>query len=149
MLQLFPEKYNNELDLAKSKLVTVSSDSPLDSIVFLDRLPVHFKSRSGYVYFFKCKHKKEDNSWKLASVGIFPFDLKKLNASIKNNSAGDDDYDFTDKPDTRLNNSEPIKVQLEKALKKLEYSRRKSASMFYNDDGFANFDFQKMVDIKE
>jgi hypothetical protein len=44
-------------------------------------------------------------------------------------------YDFTDFTETKIEADEPLAKQLDKALKKLLYSRRNSARKFYDDDG--------------
>ena len=44
-----------------------------------------------------------------------------------------DSFDFTTLTDTRINPEEPVNGQLQKLLKRLLYSRRKSAREFYGD----------------
>jgi uncharacterized protein YbaP (TraB family) len=131
----FPASYNNHTDLARSMLMNeVSYDTP-DSIVFLERLPAQHKGKSGFVYFFKYKLKKEDNNWKIASAGLIPSDPKKF--EFDGIAQNDDEFDFTAMTVTRLTTDQPVKEQLQKELKKLLYSKRKSAEQFYkveNDD---------------
>jgi hypothetical protein len=40
-----------------------------DSVLYLDRLPVEYKGKKGFVYFLKVKPKKDDGFWKIATVG--------------------------------------------------------------------------------
>ncbi len=144
-LILFPVAYNNHLDLAKSFLVFGKPYDKPDSIVYLDRLPASVKNKSGYVYFFKYKQKKDDIGWKLASVGLVPKDESNFevldNNDIKSKNLSSllagfrlsDKEDFTDFSSTRITDEEPLKNQLIKQLKKMLYSLHKSAKQFYHD----------------
>ena len=78
MEQKFPSAYNNHIDLAKSKLLDKKSYDKPDSVVYLDRLHTQAKNKKGFIYFFKYKNKKDDASWKIASVGLVPEDAKQF-----------------------------------------------------------------------
>ena len=111
-----------------------------DTIVYIDRLPATVKEKKGFVYFFKYKSKKEDITWKLATVGLVPndprqFEYEENNATTEydEDRTGYDSFDFTRLTDTRINTDEPINSQLQKLLKRIMYSRRKSAREFYGD----------------
>ena len=141
-LEKFPAKYNNHIELGESALASRASYNRPDTIAYIDRLATTFKGKKGFVYFFKYKNKKEDVSWKLATVGLVPTDPRLFEFEEKNNLvAADDDedrsdyesLDFTNLTDTRINPDEPLNAQLQKTLKKLLYSRRKSAREFYGD----------------
>ena len=142
-LNLFPEKYNNHLDLAKSKILGFKSYDKPDSIVYLDRLPATQKSNKGFVYFFKYKQKKDDDIWKIATVGLVPEDPKKFefeenddsrqNAKFYNYDDGTDS-DFTALTDAKLKDDEPIADQLNTVLKRLLYSSHRSAKEFYDKE---------------
>lgn len=134
MLNRFPEKYNNHIDLAKSELMYVTNYSKPDTIVYLDRLPVQEGERKGFVYFFKYKQKKDDNNWKLASVGMVPEDPKKFMFEKKETPFNVNRYDFTEAKETKLDDEIPVKEQLKKALKRMQYSKRNSAAEFYRDE---------------
>jgi uncharacterized protein YbaP (TraB family) len=133
---LFPAAYNHHVDLAKSKLLGMTNRyAKPDSLVFIDRLPAQCKDGgAGFVYFFKYKQKKADNSWKLASIGLVPADPKRFEFGTKKTSGDDDPCDFSEITETRLKTNEPIKDQLVKALKKLQYAKRNSAVQFYSTD---------------
>ena len=126
----------NQVALAKSKLFNVSSSySKPDSLVYLDKLPVQLKERSGFVFFFKYKNKKDDNVWKIATVGIVPNDPKKLEfEAIPGNYWQKRQYNFTEFTNTKIDAEIPVKDQLKKTLKKMLYSRRNSAAQFYKDE---------------
>jgi len=143
-LRYFPAKYNNQLDLAKAKLLDSKSYGRPDSIIYLSRLLTEFKSQQGYMYFFKYKEKRDDLSWKLATVGLLSkdarkFEIKDTNFSFTelifqgNNLNYQDKYDFTSFTNSKLKEDEPLSQQLNQALKKMLYSRRQSAKEFYND----------------
>jgi hypothetical protein len=89
---MFPAKYNNHLDLAKSCLLDKKSYGKPDSVVYLDRLHAEFKGKKGFIYFFKYKTKKDDLSWKLATVGLTPEDPKQFEFKEENRSNTTFDY---------------------------------------------------------
>ena len=142
----FPVKYNNHLDLAKSSLLDKKSSAKPDSLIYLDRLPAEFKGRKGFIYFYKYKAKKDDLSWKLATAGLTPEDPKLFEYEDNNpiglarfdysflHSARHKPYDFTGFTDTKIEEDEGLSKQLNKALKRLLYSHRKSAKEFYDDN---------------
>ena len=142
---MFPALYNNHLDLGKSSLLDKETSGKPDSIVYIDRLGAEYKQKKGFFYFYKYKSKKDDLSWKLAVVGLVPEDPKQFEFedSVKLNipdfnyalfsSFDYNQYDFTDFTETKIEQDVPIGSQLNKALKKLLYSRRNSARKFYVD----------------
>jgi hypothetical protein len=133
-LSLFPEPYNNQLAIARSQLLSAQSYNKPDTIVFMNKLPLQYKDRSGYVYVFKYKEKKEDNSWKLGTVGLLPKDEAEYEFKDKDEKKEEAQaYDFTDITGTKLAAETSEKEQLQKLLKKLLYSKRKSAAQFYTD----------------
>jgi len=138
-LKFFPSKYNNKLDLAKSKLLTAKPYGKPDSIAFLEKLPTQIKSKEGDMYFFKYKDKKDDAAWKLAYVGLISRNPKQFEVLAQPGSSkskvdddDSDDYNFISFTDTKLNENRPSAQQLNAALKKLVYSHRKSAKEFYD-----------------
>ena len=118
-----------------------------DTMVYVDRLPVQHKDRSGFVYFFKYKQKKDDNFWKLASVGIVPADAKKFEFDEQLNYYEEKQFDFTETKDIKLDEETPIKDQLKKALKKMQYSKRNSAAEFYSDEEKDGLNMFRMIDF--
>jgi uncharacterized protein YbaP (TraB family) len=142
---IFPSQYNNHLDLAKSKVLAGKVYEKPDTLVFIDKLPAEVKGRKGLIYFFKYKTKKDDASWKLATVGLVPedpklFEFKEEGKKNKQYTFRYDDYspaswhDFTGFSDTKIKVDEPISSQLNKELKRMLYSRRKSAKEFYEKE---------------
>jgi hypothetical protein len=150
MIDKFPAEYKNQQDLSKSKLFSTSYYSKPDSLVFIDSLPASLKNRKGFVFFYKYKTKKDDLSWKLATAGLMSQDSNPFNYDDDEDYEDDDDdvgvtsimpvwnfsrdenkIVFTEFTDEKIKDEVPVKEQMEKQLKKILYSKRKSAKMFY------------------
>ena len=145
--QQFPAAWNNHLDLAKSRLLSSKTYGAPDSLVYIDKLQTEFRGRIGYVYFFKYKQKKDDAVWKLASAGLVPLDPATFEFSDDKSGIGYTSvvpgwnstfnsygkYNFNGFSDEKIKEDEPIIDQLNRQLKKMIYSKRKSGKMFYND----------------
>jgi len=127
----FPAMYNNQLDLVKSALINISSYEKYDTLALLDKIPLNFKNKKGVVYFFKYKNKKEEKKWKIASFGLQPENAKEFD---------DDNDDFTSANSysygrsevSKLDETKPVKEQLQKLLKTMLYKMHSSAAEFYN-----------------
>jgi len=152
MLDKFPAEYKNQRDLSKSKLFASSYYRKPDSLVFIDSLPASLKNKKGFVFFYKYKTKKDDTFWKLATAGLLSQESNQFNYDDDDNDEDDDDsigytsimsgwnfsrddnkIVFTEFTDEKIKEDVPVKEQLEKQLKKILYSKRKSARMFYNE----------------
>ncbi|MBB1284645.1 TraB/GumN family protein [Flavisolibacter sp. BT320] len=135
----FPLLYKTQQLHAQSKLVAYKTYGRPDTLVYLDKLPMQDKDLDGLLYFFKYKEKKDDNAWKLAIAGLYPKDSTVLVLPME----GDEDEaetDFTRLTGTKLSADTPLREQLEKMVKKLLYSRRNSASQFYEENGYDDMD---------
>jgi uncharacterized protein YbaP (TraB family) len=145
MPALFPTAFNDYTGLAKSKLFSQNNDyNKPDSIVFIDKLPVTYKDQKGFVYFFKYRQKKDDNGWKLASVGLISSEPGRFDTRKKQIYYEEEDDDFRQMSRTSIEEDVPIKTQLNKALKKMLYSKRNSAARFYSDEDRETMDFGGM-----
>lgn len=144
----FPGLFNNHLDLGRSALLRRMSYGKPDSMVYVDRLRTEYKAKKGFIYFFKYKEKKDDLNWKLATVGLVPenpkeFEFEKSASFSRNLSPLLRDlpiynpYDFTSFSDTKIKEGEALPVLLKRELKKMLYSRRKSARDFYGEENDA------------
>lgn len=148
----FPGLYNNHPDLGRSCLLYRKSYGKPDSLVYVDRLITEYKSKKGFIYFYKYKEKKDDLVWKLAVAGLVPEDPGQFEFtdSVKKTvldyyyerfpSYAHSRYDFTEFTDTKIEQDVPILKQLNKKLRRLIYSRRKSAKNFYEDNGDRTMD---------
>ncbi|MBS1654009.1 MAG: TraB/GumN family protein [Bacteroidetes bacterium] len=152
MRNKFPAKFNNHLDLGKSRLLDMRSYNRPDSIVYLNRLSSVSNGRKGFVYFYKYKLKKDDLTWRLATVGLMPEDSSKFEFDDPEKkeikpvyyaySYSDNNYstnDFTSFSDEKIKDDEPLMDQLKKLLKKMEYSQRKSGVNFYNERNYNEY----------
>jgi uncharacterized protein YbaP (TraB family) len=154
MIDKFPAAYRNQLDLSRSKLFTSSYSNKPDSLIFIDSLPASLKNKKGYVFFYKYKSKKDDTYWKLATVGLLSHTGEQLNYDDDNGEDNDSDTDvamdypslvsdwsspktgkivITEFTDEKIREDTPLREQMEKQLKKIIYSKRKSARVFYNE----------------
>ncbi|MGN6399428.1 MAG: hypothetical protein ACTHMD_03175, partial [Flavisolibacter sp.] len=131
-LQMFPAAFNNHIDLAKSKLMSLNSYQMPDSILYVDKFPLQYKKRNGLVYFFKYKRNKDDNSWKIAMAGLIPSHSSGFEFENMDDKKEVYEYDFTEMTGTKIDEETPLKSQLQKALKKKLYSKRKSSAQFYD-----------------
>lgn len=147
---LFPPEFKNKRDMARSKLFYYTDYLKPDSLVFIDSLQADYKFKKGLVYFFRYKMKKDDASWKIASAGLMP--LVPGQIMFDDDEEEDTEYTstvpgwhtsfnqggqpgFTDFKDIKINEDEPVKDQLSRQLKKILYSKRKSAKEFYSGKG--------------
>lgn len=121
----FPKQYKTQLDIARS-LVAKPLDNydKLDTLIYLDKLPVSYENKKGYVYFFKYKRMRDDLTWNVATVGMQPEKADVIDVD-------NDDFTSVDE-DRKLENDKPVKEQLQKMLKEMLYARRSSASVFYD-----------------
>jgi hypothetical protein len=139
----FPSGYQ-QVDLAKSELLQLRSYNVPDSIAYIDKLPVAVNGRKGYVLFFRYKEKKDDNGWKLATVGMVPEDAAKYRLDFPPSTEDDDSFDFTAFRNSRFRMELPAKEQLQKELKKQQYAKRRSGSRFYGSER-SYFDFSRLL----
>ncbi|HEV7333819.1 MAG TPA: TraB/GumN family protein [Flavisolibacter sp.] len=129
----FPKAYKSQQLHAQSRLVAYKTYGKPDTLVYLEKVPVRHKDIDGVVYFFKYKEKKDDNTWKLATAGLYAKDSTVLVLP----GAEDDDegeLDFTRLTGTKLSAETTVREQVEKMVKKLLYSRRNSAVQFYEEE---------------
>lgn len=141
-LTLFPASYKNGLAIARSQLVAQQAYTKVDTIAFLEKVPLQYKGRDGFVYVFKYKERKEDNSWKLATAGLLPKEDSVYAFEEKDTAREERDYDFTEVSTIKLTTETPEKEQVEKLIKRLLFSKRKSAARFYNEGGrYNDFDY--------
>jgi uncharacterized protein YbaP (TraB family) len=140
-LEKFPAIYNNHLALSRGALLAQKRYDRPDSLVYLSVIPTEFMRVKGLIYFFKYKTKKDDLAWKIATVGLIPedstlfeFDDERVHSLPYEVMAGSGvlrRIDFIELSNTRIRNDQPLDAQLQKLLRKMLYSRRKSAKEFY------------------
>ena len=158
-LASFPARANKQLLLAQSKLLSEGKYVKPDSLVFLDKLKAEVKGHAGWIYFFKYKKRKDDATWKIASVGLLPMDSTKIEwqdeENVTEEEEDDDIYGYADKikftgfSNVKIREEEPVAPQLQKELKRMLYSKRKSARQFYDRSGAAESEDLMEVTIDE
>lgn len=146
-LSLFPEKLMTPAEMGLSSLYEEAgySNKP-DSIVFLDSLKASVKGKDGWVWFYKYKSKKDDLNWKIATTGMFSPDPREFIYKDPGNEKVIEVYtedrfrrslkgfNMNELTDTQLKPNEPVRAQLEKMLKRMQYSTHQSAKEFYDED---------------
>jgi hypothetical protein len=119
--------------LVKSALLSSTSYyNKYDTLVLLDKIQTSYKNKKGLVYFYKYKNKKTDKKWKIVSFGLQPENAKEFD---------DDNDDFTSassysygrEDDNKLDEEKPVKEQLLKKLKTMQYQKHSSAARFYDN----------------
>jgi len=122
-LNKFPSSYKKQELMARSLLVNSGEMyGRVDTLAYVDKLPVTYKEKKGYIYFFKYKRMKDDASWQLATVGMQPENQDEVDA---------EDDEFTEMDNRKLETDKPLKEQLDKTLKELLYVKHASATGFY------------------
>ncbi|HTQ64120.1 MAG TPA: TraB/GumN family protein [Puia sp.] len=121
----FPQQFNNQLAITRSQLVSSHTNGELAAIEYVDKKLVQYKQHKGYVYFFRYKAQSDDD-WQIGISGLQPLDLKKVN----NN---DDLVRLTNK---KIIPGQPILEQFNIQLKRLLFTKHKSAISFYLDNDY-------------
>ena len=146
-LSLFPAKYRTQEALGRSQLLYEQPYNKPDTVVFLEKLPLTFLERRGYVYVFKYKEKEANNSWKLATVGLLPTDENNYFFDDAIASKEERSYDFTSLSSTKLTTDGTVDEQAQKLLKKMLLTKHKSGAQFYGNDGrFGDEDYRRFRD---
>jgi hypothetical protein len=131
LLNKFPAPYKTQAEITKSLLIdNMNSAKKLDTLVFLDKLPVTYKGKKGYVYFYKYKRMRDDATWQVASVGMQPEKASEVDV---------DDYSFFSPNEQKLENDVPVREQLERMLKEMLYAKHKSAEDFYEARRYSQY----------
>ena len=138
LLDKLPAKYNNQPDLIKSALLNNTSYyNKYDTLVYLEKLPVSYKDKKGLVYFYKYKTKKEDKKWKIVSFGMQPENAKEFDDD-NDDFTSSSSYSYGRDEDNKLDETKPVKEQLQQLLKTMLYKKHRSAARFYeyNNDAY-------------
>ena len=122
----FPKKYLNQMDLAKSALASSGTGAMLYDMEYVDKRLVNSRQDSGWVYFFKYRTNKDDESWQMGISGLQPIDTSHV-------SSNDGFILLTNK---RLVPNKPVADQFNDQLKRLLFSKHKSAVSFYLDTDY-------------
>ena len=121
----FPKQYRNQVDMARSLLAAGKGNTGLTDIQYVSRQKFQFKQSKGFVYFFKYKSGRDDD-WQMGISGIQPSDPAAVNTSTE----------FVSLTGKKLKPNVPVNTQFDDQLRKLLFSKRKSAASFYNDHNY-------------
>jgi hypothetical protein len=106
-------------------LAQAKPDDEFYAIELVDKEFVRNRSNQGYAYFFRYKFNKEDE-WQMGISGLQPIDSSSLET----------DNEYVRLTNRRIRHDEPIIQQFNAQLKRLIFSKHKSASSFYLDNDY-------------
>ncbi len=152
LLKKFPAEFHNQVDIGRSRLLSSKIYGRPDSLVFITKIPASLKGRAGVVHFYKYKNKKDDLSWKIATVGLLPADSSIMefeDVTITNYNEApfaygrrvNYDFHLVEFTEGKLGDEASLDSQLSKLLKKMLYSKRKSAQEFYEENQNSRYDY--------
>ncbi len=121
----FPRSFRNQVDMARSLLVSNRGDNEVADIQWVDKKTIQFKEKKGTIYFFKYKMSKDDE-WQMGLSGLQPVNGKEVNT----------DSEFVRLTGKKIRPGTPARDQFDQQLKKLIFSRHKSAASFYQDNEY-------------
>jgi uncharacterized protein YbaP (TraB family) len=121
----FPKQYRNQLDMARSLLASSHGSTGLADIQFITKRKIQFKQFNGFIYFFKYKSSHDDD-WQIGISGIQPSDPSAINTA----------NEFVTLTGKKLKPGLSINTQIDDQLRKLMFSKRKSALNFYLDRNY-------------
>jgi uncharacterized protein YbaP (TraB family) len=122
---LFPSPYKNQVDISRSLLVSGHTGEDFFAVEYVQKLPIQYKQNSGYVYFFRYKITREEE-WQIGVSGLQPLNLGLV-------EAGADLVKLTNK---KIKDDQPLIEQFNSQLKRLLFSKHKSAVSFYLDNDY-------------
>lgn len=125
-LDRFPSSYRNQVDIARSLMISSRNYDKVDSISLVSRQPASYNHKQGVVYFFRYRIKKDDD-WKIGLSGLQPLDEKQV-------SSDDKLVLLTDK---KIKPDQPLDEQLQEHLKKLLFGLHKSGRNFYGQNEYS------------
>jgi hypothetical protein len=122
---LFPAKYNNQEDIARSILLNDSrSYSKFADLKLVDKQVLSVNGNKGIVYLFKYKINAQDD-WKMGISGLQPLNSREVNSKV----------DVVKLTDRRLRADQPAHDQFDQQIRRLLFTRHKSARQFYENTG--------------
>jgi len=121
----FPDKYRNQLAIAKSQLVYSHGTGEFAAIEYVSKKIISYKQDKGYVYFFRYKINNDDE-WQIGISGLQPLDTKEV-------SNNDDLVRLTNK---KIKPDQPVEEQFNNQLKRMLFSKHKGAVSFYFDNDY-------------
>jgi len=124
--KIFPKKYLNQLDIARSQLAAMHAKTNLYAIEFVDKKLVQVKEKKGYVYYFRYKPEKEDD-WEIGISGLQPVSLQNIG----------ENEDLVKLTNRKIKPNQPEEEQFDKQFRRLMFSLHKGAASFYTDNEYS------------
>jgi len=121
----FPRNFHNQMDVARSLLVSGKNDNEFFAVQYVDKKIVQFRQKKGYIYFFQYKINKDDE-WQMGLSGLQPLNQKEVST----------DDDFVRLTGKKIRPGTPVRDQFEKQLRRFLFSKRKSVNVFYLDNDY-------------
>jgi uncharacterized protein YbaP (TraB family) len=121
----FPKQYLNQLDMSRSVLAAGKGNTGLADIQYVAKQKFQFKQSKGFVYFYKYKSGRDDD-WQIGISGIQPSDPAAVSTSSE----------FVSLTGKKLKPNIPVNTQFDDQLRKLMFSKRKSAASFYLEHNY-------------
>ena len=119
------------MDLAKSQLVSARSSKDIFAIEFVDKEMIQFKADTKVLFIFLKYKMSKDDDWQMGISGMQLRRAKLEKTPIVN------DTDFVKFTNKKLKaDDEPTIIQFDKQLKRLIFSKHKSAVSFYLDNDY-------------
>jgi len=125
---LFPKSAATQPLIAQALLLNDKNADKFQNCELVGKKLVNVKGQNGYVYFFKYKLNKDDD-WKIGISGMQPVNIKEV-------STNDDLTRMTGK---KLAENKPDIIQYDEELKKLIFTRHKSAGYFFSTNLYSSY----------
>ncbi len=118
---VFPAQYVLQPEMARSLLLASIGKEKFAAVELYGKQLVNFKGHQGYLYLFKYKINKDDG-WRIGLSGLQPVDETKVNAKTG----------LVRAESKKITTEKPEAVQFEESVRRLLFSRRPAARMFYS-----------------
>ncbi|HEY8388271.1 MAG TPA: hypothetical protein VIK74_06685, partial [Parasegetibacter sp.] len=117
----FPAEFRKQEDVARSMLLRGSRFQKFYAIELFDKIRLNHKNKTGYVYLFKYKLMKDDD-WMIGISGLQPLDTRMVSGK----------GELVKLTGVHLNGPDPVSDQFMEQVKRLQFSKRRSAEYFFN-----------------
>ncbi len=125
----FPVEFKTQPLIARSALMEENDYDKLDSLQFLCKHPVSLKGKTGVVYFYQYRIRKEDQ-WKIGMSGLQP----EMESALSTKD------EITTMTDVKITEDESLEDQLNRQLKKMLFGLYRGGKYFFNEyRGFNSF----------
>ncbi len=127
-LDLFPNEFKNQQEIAKSNLLAFSTFKKIAAVEYVGKDTTTYENELKTVYYFKYKVKSTDE-WKIGISGLQPLNPNDM----------EENYRYISITQKRLIESEPIMKQFKEQLQKLDFQNSYSGKYFFNEEN--NYDY--------